>query len=49
MGELTNTSAQQGDVPLVMGAVLAIIVIVLVVNFLADLAGAALNPKARKA
>lgn len=49
MGELTNTSAQQGDVPLVMGAVLAIIVIVLVVNFLTDLAGAALNPKARKA
>ena len=49
MGELTNTSAQQGDVPLVMGAVLAIIVIVLVVNLLADLAGAALNPKARKA
>lgn len=49
MGELTNTSAQQGDVPLVMGAVLVIIVIVLVVNLLADLAGAALNPKARKA
>lgn len=49
MGELTNTSAQQGDVPMVMGAVLASIVIVLVVNLLADLAGAALNPKARKA
>jgi peptide/nickel transport system permease protein len=49
MGQLTNASAQQGDVPLVMGAVLAIIVIVLVVNFLADLANAALNPKARKA
>jgi peptide/nickel transport system permease protein len=49
MGQLTNASAQQGDVPLVMGAVLAIIVIVLVVNFLGDLANAALNPKARKA
>ncbi len=49
MGELINTSAQQGDVPMVMGAVLATIVIVLVVNLLADLAGAALNPKARKA
>jgi peptide/nickel transport system permease protein len=49
MGDLTNTSAQQGDVPLVMGAVLAIIVIVLIVNFLGDLANAALNPKARRA
>ena len=49
MGELTNTSAQQGDVPLVMGAVLVIVVIVLVVNLLSDLANAALNPKARRA
>ena len=49
MGDLTNTSAQQGDVPLVMGAVLAIIVIVLIVNFLGDLLNAALNPKARQA
>lgn len=49
MGELINTSAQQGDVPLVMGAVLVIVVIVLAVNLLSDLANAALNPKARKA
>ena len=49
MGELTNTSAQQGDVPLVMGVVLVIVLIVLIVNLLSDLAGAALNPKARKA
>ncbi|MFD3308631.1 ABC transporter permease [Streptomyces sp. NPDC058656] len=47
LGELSNTSAQQGDVPVVMGAVLVTIVIVLVVNVLADLANVALNPKAR--
>lgn len=47
LGELSNTAAQQGDVPVVMGAVLVTIVIVLVVNVLADLANAALNPKAR--
>jgi peptide/nickel transport system permease protein len=47
MGQLSVTSAQQGDVPLVMGSVLVIIVFVLVVNLLGDLANAALNPKAR--
>jgi peptide/nickel transport system permease protein len=47
LGQLSVTSAQQGDVPLVMGSVLVIIVFVLVVNLLGDLANAALNPKAR--
>ncbi|GAA2412207.1 ABC transporter permease [Actinomadura vinacea] len=47
MGDLTNTAAQQGDVPVVMGCVLVIVVIVLVVNLLGDLANAAVNPKAR--
>ncbi|MGP2440401.1 ABC transporter permease [Streptomyces sp. JW3] len=47
LGDLSNTSAQQGDVPVVMGVVLVVIVIVLVVNLLGDLANAALNPKAR--
>jgi peptide/nickel transport system permease protein len=47
LGQLGVTSAQQGDVPLVMGSVLVIIVFVLVVNVLGDLANAALNPKAR--
>lgn len=47
MGSLTNTSAQQGDVPIVMGCVLATILIVLIVNLLGDLANAALNPKVR--
>ncbi|MCZ0997506.1 ABC transporter permease [Streptomyces mirabilis] len=48
LGDLSNTSAQKGDVPVVMGCVLVTIVIVLVVNVLGDLAAAALNPKARK-
>lgn len=47
LGDLSNTSAQKGDVPLVMGCVLVTIVIVLVVNLLGDLITAAVNPKAR--
>jgi peptide/nickel transport system permease protein len=47
LGDLTNASAQQGDVPVVMGCVLVTIVIVLVVNLVADLVNAAVNPKAR--
>jgi peptide/nickel transport system permease protein len=47
MGQLANMAAQINDVPLVMGAVLVTIVIVLVVNFLGDLAITLLNPKAR--
>ncbi|MFJ2235136.1 ABC transporter permease [Streptomyces sp. NPDC087859] len=47
LGDLSNTSAQKGDVPLVMGCVLVTIVVVLVVNLLGDLITAAVNPKAR--
>lgn len=47
MGQLANTSAQQGDVPMVMGTVVVTIIIVLVVNFLGDFANTMLNPKAR--
>jgi peptide/nickel transport system permease protein len=47
MGQLANMAAQINDVPLVMGTVLVTIVIVLVVNFLGDLAVTLLNPKAR--
>ncbi|MFG6201986.1 ABC transporter permease [Nonomuraea sp. JJY05] len=47
MGQLANQSAQVNDVPLVMGTVLVTIVIVLIVNFLGDLATTLLNPKAR--
>ncbi|MEU1178640.1 ABC transporter permease [Streptomyces sp. NPDC005820] len=48
LGDLSNTSAQKGDVPLVMGCVLVTILVVLVVNLLGDLVTAAVNPKARK-
>jgi peptide/nickel transport system permease protein len=47
MGQLATQSAQTGDIPMVMGAVLVTIVIVLVVNVLADMANSILNPKAR--
>ncbi|WP_425826658.1 ABC transporter permease [Streptomyces fractus] len=48
LGDLSNTSAQKGDVPVVMGCVLVTIVIVLIVNLLGDLVTASVNPKARK-
>ncbi|WP_262402181.1 ABC transporter permease [Actinomadura sp. CNU-125] len=48
LGQLANGSAQQGDVPLVMGCVLVTVLIVLTVNLLGDLANYAVNPKARK-
>ena len=47
MGQMANMAAQISDVPLVMGAVLVVVVIVLVVNFAGDLAITLLNPKAR--
>ena len=47
LGQLANTSAQIQDVPMVMGAVLVTVLIVLAINFCVDLLVAALNPKAR--
>src|SRR5579871_5464670 len=47
MGQLATNAAEQGDVPVVMGCVLVIVLLVLVVNMLADVASALLNPKAR--
>jgi len=47
IGQLANLSAQSGDVPMVMGTVIVVALIVLIVNFLTDLAGTILNPKAR--
>lgn len=49
VGDLTVSTALQGDVPAVMGCVLFTIVVVVVVNLLADIAAAWLNPKARQA
>ena len=47
VGQLANLSAQAGDVPMVMGTVIFTMVLVLVVNLLADLAAGVLNPKSR--
>ncbi|WP_439590823.1 ABC transporter permease [Microbacterium sp.] len=47
MGQLTVSATQQGDIPVVMGVVIAFAVIVIIVNLLIDLAQAALNPKVR--
>lgn len=48
IGQLANLSAQTNDIPMVMGTVLVGILIVLIVNFVGDLAITLLNPKARK-
>jgi peptide/nickel transport system permease protein len=47
-GQLGNESAQNSDVPMVMGTVFVTVLIVLVVNFVTDLVIEAMNPKARK-
>lgn len=47
MGQLTVSATTQGDIPVVMGVVIAFAVIVVIVNLLIDLAQAALNPKVR--
>lgn len=47
VGQLANLSAQAGDVPMVMGTVIFAMVLILVVNFLADLLVGLLNPKSR--
>ena len=47
MGQLATSAATISDVPMVMGTVLVTVLIVLIVNFLADLAIYVLNPKAR--
>ncbi|HWV49743.1 MAG TPA: ABC transporter permease [Microbacterium sp.] len=47
MGQLTVAATTQGDIPVVMGVVIAFAVIVIIVNLVIDLAQAALNPKVR--
>lgn len=47
MGQLTVTATSAGDIPVVMGLVMAFAVIVVIVNLAIDLAQAALNPKVR--
>jgi len=47
IGQLIVSSAQAGDVPMVMGTVVFTMILVLVINFLADLLIGVLNPKSR--
>lgn len=47
IGQLTVAATVAGDIPIVMGVVIAFAVIVVVVNLLIDIAQAALNPKVR--
>jgi peptide/nickel transport system permease protein len=47
MGQLTVRATTLGDIPVVMGLVIAYAIIVVIVNLLIDLAQAALNPKVR--
>ncbi|WP_341994702.1 ABC transporter permease [Microbacterium sp. LWH7-1.2] len=47
IGELTVRATTVGDIPVVMGVVIAFAIIVVIVNLLIDLAQAALNPKVR--
>ena len=47
MGQLTVSASASGDIPLVMGVVMATAIIVIIVNLVIDLAQAALNPKVR--
>jgi peptide/nickel transport system permease protein len=48
VGELTVNKSLLGDIPVVMGCVLFVIVVVVVVNLAADLVNAALNPRVRQ-
>lgn len=47
LGQLAVASTVQGDIPIVMGLVLATAIIVVVVNLVIDLLQAALNPRVR--
>jgi peptide/nickel transport system permease protein len=47
LGTLAVTNTAKGDLPLVMGVVVAAVAIVIAVNLLVDLVVAWLNPKAR--
>lgn len=47
LGQVSVTATGQGDIPLVMGLVVAVAIIVVIVNLLIDLAQGWLNPKVR--
>ncbi|WP_194764927.1 ABC transporter permease [Microbacterium sp. UFMG61] len=47
LGTLTVNSSIQGDIPAIMGIVVALVIVVVIVNLLIDLANGWINPKAR--
>jgi len=47
IGQVLSTSAAQGDVPIVLGVLVAVTVIVIIVNLVIEVTVAILNPKAR--
>jgi len=49
IAQLALQSAEQGDVPVILGALLVTVLVVLVASTLVNLAQTALNPLARRA
>ncbi|WZO33968.1 ABC transporter permease [Microbacterium sp. LWS13-1.2] len=47
LGTLTVNSSIQGDIPAIMGIVVAMVIVVVIVNLIIDLANGWINPKAR--
>lgn len=47
LGTLTVNSSIQGDIPAIMGIVVALVIVVVIVNLVIDLANGWINPKAR--
>ena len=47
MGQLAVNATTRGDLPMVMGVVIYMVLIVIVVNLLVDILNAWLNPKVR--
>jgi peptide/nickel transport system permease protein len=47
IGVLATSSAEQGDIPVVMGCILVTVLVVLAVNLVSDLLNVLVNPKAR--
>ena len=47
IGELTQTSAQNGDIPMLMGVTVVTVIFVVIVNLLLDIVLGWINPKVR--
>jgi peptide/nickel transport system permease protein len=47
IGQLTNSSSQIGDIPVLLGITVVSVVFVVIVNFLLDIALGWINPKVR--